>query len=162
MKRFLLYPGTAGFDLFALLIAVVVRLGWGLSLRAAQGVVVVLLRPETLIKGAPAIAGPRWLGITLGHVIIVAVPSQRVLEHEHVHVEQFEAAGLLGLLVAVVVALVGWSPATSVIAVALWVLFPLATYGAGALAAWLRGEPFYRGNHLEEAAYDATDDEVLR
>lgn len=156
--RFILYPGTAALDVFALLAALVVRALWGVSLTLSRGALVVLLRPSARL----AAPGAHWLGLCLGHVIFVAVPRADVEAHERVHVEQFEAAGLLGLLIAVVVALMGWSPVTSAAALALWVLFPLATYGAGAVAAWLRGEQLYRGNHLEEAAYDATDDEVLR
>lgn len=152
MRRALLYPGTLGLDLLALLIAVIVRAAWGLSWRIDGGLLIVLLRPEALLSGAPAVLGPTWRGMCLGHVLFLAVPDPHVVSHERVHVEQFEAAGLCGLLIAVIVALCGVWP----LAVFLFTAWPLAPYGAASLVAALRGENAYRGNHLEEAAYDAT------
>ena len=106
-----------------------------------------------------------WGGTTLGHggfygpgIVQQDVAWSAVQEHEHVHVEQFEAA-MLGsfvmsaLMVVAVTVLVGHVPVVYFIGLIGWwlgyAMMGIANWGT----AWLRGEDPYRGSHHEEAAY---------
>lgn len=147
MKRVLLFLVA----LPALLCLGVVGLGawalWGRKLRVERGVLVFELKRmswfyQTYYRG--------WGGTTLGYVIMTRPdPAEDLLDHELVHVEQVEAAGVWGLLVGGLLALLGhhWLGLT------LWAIAPSLQYLGAGIAALLRGESFYRGNHLEEAAY---------
>lgn len=110
-----------------------------------------------------------WGGTTLGHAIFygpgrrapLGLPWAPVQVHEHVHVEQFEAAMLrsflVGLAVAVLAHLWGQSTAFWILGGVIWFLgYPLMG-AANWTTALLRGEDAYRGSHHEEAAY-AIDD----
>ena len=80
-------------------------------------------------------------------------------EHESVHVEQAEAAMLAGLLFGlypVLMAALGESSMGTAIATgcSIWLSSWPVYYIAASITAVLRGEKAYRGNHLEEAAYN--------
>ena len=80
-----------------------------------------------LAEGArwPRKLGWRYRAVTLGHVVLsVDELPERVIEHEKVHVRQFEQWGPLFLL-----------------------MYPLASLGA-----WLRGGDAYRDNLFEMQA----------
>lgn len=72
--------------------------------------------------------------------------------HELVHVEQAQAASLLGAATTVVIWIEGrpWWGVLMPVTLA-W----LASAGAAYAVAWLRGEPAYEGSHIEEAARGA-------
>jgi hypothetical protein len=95
-----------------------------------------------------------WGGTTFGHVVMTRPRlSGRLVAHELVHVEQFDAQSLLGLVIAAVLLVLGHPWWLGLLA---WVAVPGANYVTAGIVAALRGESFYRGNHLEEGAYDAT------
>lgn len=106
-----------------------------------------------------------WGGTTLGHAIFYG-PGRRapaggkwslIQVHEHVHVEQFEAAMLRSFIVGLIVAIGGQSTASLVLGLIIWSLGYLLMGAANWTTAVLRGEDAYRGSHHEEAAY-AIDD----
>jgi len=97
---------------------------------------------------------------TLGHGIIYR-PDVRCPEtgnknwwpiqvHEHVHVEQMEAAALSFSIVAAVTAFITWSIWPFVF---VWAPFNIYFHVGVWGAALLRGEHPYKGAHTEEAAY---------
>jgi len=74
------------------------------------------------------------------------------VHHELRHAEQQQASAILGDVLALICLFYGqWFWATILAAG-----FGALNYGAATLAALIRGEDPYRGNHLEEAAYDST------
>jgi hypothetical protein len=79
--------------------------------------------------------------------------------HEHVHVEQAEAAMLTSFLMAVSAFLVLFFTSAPVWAVCggLWVLGYVLMAVGGWVVAWFRGEDVYRGSSHEEAAYALTE-----
>lgn len=100
-----------------------------------------------------------WGATTFGHAIFYG-PGRRkpdrwlpIQVHEHVHVEQYEAAMLGSAIAGLIVALFGMSW----IGLVLWALGGLFMGTANWTTAVLRGEDAYRGSHHEEAAY-AIDD----
>lgn len=106
--------------------------------------------------------GQKWAGVTLGHGGIYGVGwsggdgiDTPVEQHEHVHVEQYEAAMLHALMVAaLIVGAYFIDPLAPPVAVlACWVLGGAMSYLASLLTALARGEQAYMGSHLEEAAY---------
>lgn len=110
--------------------------------------------------------GRPWGGTTLGHAIFYG-PFKRPLKgqswksvqvHEHVHVEQYEAAMLRSFWVACVVVLIGQSTAFVWLAAIIWLTGYFQMGVANWTTAWLRGENPYRGSHHEEAAYAIDDD----
>jgi hypothetical protein len=107
-----------------------------------------------------------WGGTTLGHGGFYRNGTftqgwSQIQEHEHVHVEQLEAASLYGLFVAIAVFVVlmalGHFTVGPIFGVLLWWLSILLSTGAAMATAWLRGEDPYRGSHTEEAAYSLDD-----
>lgn len=107
----------------------------------------------------------RWGGTTFGHAIMYG-HARRAREgddwnpiqvHEHIHVEQYEAAMLRSLLVGLVVALVMHSAVGIIVGCCIWVSGYLLMGASNWTTAWLRGEDPYRGSHHEEAAYAADD-----
>lgn len=91
-----------------------------------------------------------WGGTTFGHVIMTAPdPWPELLRHEFVHVEQFDANALWGLVLCWIVGLMG-HPLLGPI---FWACAPALQYTTAGIIAVLRGESFYRGNVNEEAAY---------
>lgn len=105
----------------------------------------------------------RYGAITITpHVILYRkgrrLPSgwSRIQAHEHRHGEQYEAAGLCSLFIAL------WAFLGAVecwLALGVWVGGPWLYMGAGYAVAWLRGEDPYRGSHNEEAAYALAPEE---
>ena len=104
-----------------------------------------------------------WGGTTLGHAIFYGPNGRRgdtewtrTQEHEHYHVEQFEAAMvgsfIAGLLAFVVVLLSGRFVGAVLLGAALWALGYVLMGVGGWVAALLRGEPAYRGSQHEESA----------
>jgi len=136
------------------LIALVVHALWGASKRWENAVLVTVLSDKSWpmrswYKG--------WGGTCFGYGIMLA-PDQApaVLAHELHHVEQNEAASIGGLILGLVVMVLtrSWEGFGSLFF--LWFATPRFAYIGAMVAAWLRGENPYRGNHLEEGAYDAT------
>jgi hypothetical protein len=138
---------------FGTLITLVVRALWGSSMRWEQGALVTVLAPtswpmRSWYKG--------WGGTCFGYGIMLA-PGQLALDHELRHVEQREAASIEGLVLGLLVLLLTRSWEGFGALFLCWAGSGWLAYAGGLLAAWLRGEKdAYRGNHLEEAAYDAT------
>lgn len=136
------------------LIALVVRALWGESMRWHDAVLVTVLSA----KSWPMRSWYKnWGGTCFGYGIMLA-PEQgpSVLAHEQHHVEQNEAASIGGLILGLIVLLLtrSWEGLGAMIFC--WVATPWFAYIGALLVAWLRGENAYRGNHLEEGAYDAT------
>ena len=107
----------------------------------------------------------KWGGTTFGHAIMYAHGRRAragerwkpIQVHEHVHVEQFEAAMLQSLIVGSSVAILMHSSAGLVLGAVIWLMGYVAMGAANWTTAWFRGEDPYRGSHHEEAAY-AVDD----
>jgi len=121
---------------------------WGRELQWRHGVLYCELRAGT--------RGERWLDAaarTYGHSILFG-PGWSISEvawrHELAHVEQTEAAAVMGALVtgAAFAALVPWW-----LAVLPAILWSSVQYGTAGVTAVLRGERYYTGNHLEKSAY---------
>jgi len=149
-SRYALLALTCPTDLAGAAWVLLVRLLWGRSLDARDGVLVVVLRAEswptrTWYRG--------WGGTTIGHAVMLADDDPHVLAHELVHVAQVEAAAMLGVLLAGVAAAAG---ASWCVALLVWALTPAASYAGAVLAALLRGRAPYRENVLEAAAYAET------
>jgi len=136
------------------LIALVVRALWGESTRWESGVLVTVLSPTSWPMRSWY---KRWGGTCFGYGIMLA-PGQGVetLQHELHHVEQNEAASIGGLILGILVLLLTRSWEGLGALVFCWISSPWFAYVGALIAAWLRGEDAYRGNHLEEGAYDAT------
>lgn len=109
-----------------------------------------------------------WGGTTLGHggfygpgQVLEEEPWSRIQHHEHIHVEQFEAAMfrafLEGLLAGVVLLGFGHPMAGLRLGLFLWWFGYLAMGTANWTTAALRGESAYMGSHHEEAAYALQD-----
>ncbi len=128
LPRLVGYVWAAPVTLIGLLLSVPIRLGGG-QWQCHSGVLEVWDGPVArwLLQGGRR----RILAITLGHVVLA--PDRYWLErtraHERVHVAQTARWG---------------------------VMFPLA-YAVASLLAWWRGEPAYRGNRFEQAAYRVHD-----
>lgn len=134
----LLWLGLAGLFVWAF---------WGRKLRFERGVLVFELKPASWFYTT---FYQDWGGTSLGYVVMTRPdPASDLLDHELVHVEQVEASGIWGLLVGALF----WFLGHPWLGLTVWAFAPLLQYlGAGG-AALLRGESFYEGNHLEEAAY---------
>jgi len=99
-----------------------------------------------------------WGGTTFGAVVMGRPGvSVSVLFHEFVHVEQVQAASLLGLVLGAAALALGFSFLSLWYALAIWLLLPSLQYVAAGTVAVLRGESFYRGNSFEESAYAQQD-----
>jgi len=116
-----------------------------------------------------------WGGTTLGHGIFYGPdmdfkkPWQRLQAHEHIHVEQMEAAFVASFLMTCFTGFCGffwylfgwsWYGFFCVTLPVLWWYGGLAVMSGGWVAAWARGEPYYRGSQHEESAY-AQDDHLV-
>lgn len=148
---------------FGTLIALAVGALWGEGQkRWEDGALLVRLRRDSwpMVKGKKPWGGwyVGWGGTTFGFGVMLSPDAnETIVEHEMVHVEQLEDATVggwaLGALVFAIVhswlGLLAW--------LACWTLTPIFIYLCATLVAWLRSEPnVYRGNALEEAAYNAT------
>ena len=89
------------------------------------------------------------------HAILYRIGSRgdskswsRVQEHEHVHVEQYEAGGVLGTFLAMFLLIFSscW------FAIIVWLLCPWMYMGASYITSWFRGEDLYYGAAIEEGA----------
>ena len=148
MRRALIHLFCLPWNLVAWLAVGIVWILWGRRLKLGYGVLSVEMRHDswpvrTWYRG--------WSATTLGHAIIFA-PNPRVhtITHEHVHVKQFEAAMIASWAVGTGTWLLSGMPW---LGIGIWTLGAVVAYGAAVVGAFLRGEPIYRGNHLEEAAY---------
>ena len=146
------------------------RLFWGERLRWEDGVLRCRAKEDSWLQSK---FGKAWAGLTLSpHAIIYmnidlwpedqADPS-RIQRHEHIHVEQGEAAQLSAFVEALV-----FMGAFFIVGEPVWaVMLPLLLWGTGHarksgaanVTAWLRGEKgagkysgTYIGAHTEEAA----------
>jgi hypothetical protein len=135
--------------LYSYAIILVVRAAWGDTLWWQDGVLFTRLRAGTWPTQTWY---SKWMGTCFGHSIMLAPSADaKIVKHELRHVEQAEASSAVGLFLTLALGWpVGWP------ALCLWALLPLLGYLGGMLTAVLRGEDPYRGNHLEEAAYDHT------
>lgn len=133
--------------IFTWSIIALIRAMWGTSLTWRSGVLVSELSPtswpmRTWYKP--------WGGTTFGHGVMLApnmAPS--VLQHELVHVEQYEGSCALGFLLCLLLAALGWWW----VGLLVWPLTHPVLYGCASLVAWLRSEPdAYMGNVMEEGA----------
>lgn len=153
-SRIFLYVAALPTTLLGWLVVLFVRAVWGEDLRWHQGALVAEFRPDSWpVRTWYA----RWGGSTIGHSIVLngslsTEQLDHVLEHEHVHVEQHEAAGVAGVVLALAIVWVSWW-----LALIVWALMPGLLYLCAGLAALARGESFYRGNHLEEGAFDRAE-----
>ena len=136
------------------LIAAIFRALWGKTSDWQSDVLFVELAPDswpirTWFRG--------WLGTTLGYGVLLAPAApQTVRRHELIHVEQYEAATIIGLVLGLLV--LATSPSWWGVAglIASWMLAGWLSFAVALLVAWLRGEDSaYLGSHLEEAAYNA-------
>jgi hypothetical protein len=153
LRRLLVAP----LMLLGWLAAAVVRAAWGRALFWHQGVPVVRLDSKSWPLNADKKWGGwyrGWGGTCFGHFIMLSDDADEfTLAHEMRHHEQHDANAVGGLIAALPVFPFEWWAGLM-----FWSCAPLFAY-LGALAiAWLRGENAYRGNHLEEAAYDAVDE----
>lgn len=148
MKRAFLYLVSLPADIIAWLILLIVWALWGHQLQWRHGVLCCELKPDSWPQRTWYAA---WGGTTFGHSIMFAkghLEHPPIWVHELVHVEQFEAACVLNAMFFVVWSLGGlwWA---GLIASA---LMPFANVLAAYITGWLRGEGFYAGSNLEEAA----------
>jgi hypothetical protein len=97
-----------------------------------------------------------WGGTTFGYgIMLSATAGNPVIEHELVHVEQAEANTIAGLVMGAIASAVILSPWPLFVG---WLGGAALAYVGASVAAALRGEAdAYRGNHLEEAAYNASE-----
>lgn len=144
--RLFLYVGTLPTDVVGWLTMLVVRALWGRDLGWVDGVLFVRLLKDSWFERT---FYKQWAGTAIGHAVMISdrTGTETTIRHELVHVEQVEGAGLAGLFCALLVLYWSWW-----VALLLWALMPSVIYVASGCAAVLRGESWYRGNHLEEAA----------
>lgn len=165
MRTFLLYLVSFAHDSIMIPVGLLIHALWGENLRLEGRAVCTDLRPESWPRnkdhwfcGAGWYAN--WGGSTLGHFIMYGLaPAGGTRVHEHVHVEQFEAAMLRSLIVGLLVLLVTGKLGLSY---AIWALGYVLMVGSGTLIALIRGEDGYKGSVHEEHAYavgDAYEDE---
>jgi hypothetical protein len=150
IRRILCWPMYIG-----MLAALIVGAFWGAGTLWENGVARVRLRKgswptRTWFRG--------WAGVTLGYGMVLSPDAnETVVEHEDVHVEQFEGATIAGFVLGALEFAVVRSPLGVAAWLVCWVFCIWAVYFSATLVAWLRSEPnAYRGNALEEAAYNAT------
>lgn len=148
MKRWILYVASFPADVICWLIILTMWLCFGHQLQWKHGVLTFELKRDSWPQRT-WYAG--WGGTTFGHGIMFAVDHldwDPIWLHELVHVEQFEAECLQNTIFFAICTLLGfwW------VGLIWWAGAPLLGVLAGYTTAWLRGEEFYMGSHLEEAA----------
>lgn len=99
----------------------------------------------------------RWRGTTLCHGgwLAPGMTGTLIEDHEQVHVEQYETAGLIFGTYTFM-----WfcfEPELWFWGLASWAVMPFLFMLSGFAIAWLRGEDPYRGSVNEEAAYAITE-----
>jgi hypothetical protein len=162
-NRYLLtYIWTIAFDLLMWLLVLIVWLFSGTKLHWCDGLWCEVKRGSFLAKTWAV----KWAGLTLGHGGIYGPDRSggdgldtKVELHEHVHVEQYEAAMLASQVIGIAAYFAG---AAWWMCLAIWLLGGAWAYGAALVQAWLRGEEPYRGSHLEESAYAQTLEDSCR
>lgn len=173
--QLLLYMTSLPMDIVGWLVVLFVRVAWGENLRwespyARTGGKLPggpVLSCDIRAGSFPVTAGrwPRgfylqrrnasWRGTSIGHSVFYGPGWSRLKGwaptqvHEHVHVEQYEAAMLGAFVLGVALALVGMP----IIGAFVWSTGGLVMLLANWTTAMLRGEDAYRGSHHEEAAY---------
>lgn len=152
-RWWLTFLWTWPWDLTVCLLTVLgVRLLWGKSSFWLDGLWVVLDEQSWFVRKPYQ----KWGGTTMGHggwlrEHRVGDPTKvdTYLEmHEHVHVEQYEAAMLSGLIAGIFVFALTQHWSALVIWWAGYLLMGLGNW----IQAWFRGEELYKGSHHEEAA----------
>ncbi len=104
-----------------------------------------------------------WGGSSLGHGGFYGPGRSggpgidtKIEMHEHIHVEQWEVALLVGWLLQLffiaTLLLKGIEPFW-ILHIVLWTISSAFAYSCSVFQAYLRGEDFYRGNIYEESAY---------
>ena len=150
MKNLIKYAFCLPSDLVAWLVLIWVDLVWGGESEWKGGVWWVRLRENSW----PARTWfKRWGATTFGHAVMVGHrlstwKDEGLRGHEMVHVEQYEQEAVQGAILFAVFASLGWWW----IGLIWWCLGGFIEMATGFFTAWLRGEPAYRGSHLEEAA----------
>jgi len=153
-RRYILtYLWTMPFDLLMWIFVLFVRGICGTKLHWQEGLWCELRKGSFLAKKWAI----DWAGVTLGHGGIYAPGYSggpgidTVCErHEHIHVEQYEAAMLAAFVFSITAVAAGADWRVCLMA---WLLGGAIIYMASLIQAWLRGEKPYEGSHLEEAAY---------
>lgn len=112
----------------------------------------------TFIRGG--FTGP---GDRLGEENIIDTPLEF---HEHVHVEQGEAAQLNSFIIGIAILITLMAINHTIVGVILggiiWSTGALLNYATSSLQAIIRGEDYYKGNHLEESASSQTKTHKLK
>ncbi len=138
------------------LVILCVRAMWGDKLWWRDGVLFTRLRSTSW----PMRSWYRgWGGTNMGGYAVMLAPNgdnETTIRHELHHTEQQEASALAGLMVGIIAASIAHTGWGVPIFFMCWISAGWFAYLGAMLAAWLRGENSYRGNHLEEGAYDAT------
>lgn len=133
--------------LYAFPVAVLARVLFGKSSQFKSGNLIVTIRSDSFL----AKKFPSYMGLTLGHAILLAEKApDETFRHELTHVQQLEAAGLVGLAGFITIAAMGfWE-----VGFLGWLFYPAVMYGAHTLVALLHGGDAYWDNAMEQAARD--------
>lgn len=159
-RRIVLYMACLVMDVPVWVVAMILSLTFGTKRRVVShgkhGPVLLVAVPKKIMG---------WRsGMTICHTIFLSedrFPEEgewnSLLEHESVHVEQFEAAMLRSAVVGLAAG--SWGQMAA-LGMTVWSVGALMMFLSASATAWLRGESFYRGAHHEEAAYALEDREV--
>ena len=158
-KYYVTYVWTIAWDLISWMIVLFGWLFFGKKLQWCEGLWCEINRKSLFGRLW------KWGGVTLGHGGFYGDGlsgghgiDTREEEHEHVHVEQYEVAMLIGFIFAVATVCVFHNLAALIVGGVFWVFSWVIMYAASAVQAWLRGEDGYRGNIFEESAYSQADE----
>lgn len=137
------------------LVILCVHAMWGDKLWWRDGILFTRLRPDSWPMRSWY---QNWGGTNLGYAIMLAPggDNEGTIHHELVHTEQQEGAALAGLMLGIVNALIVHTVWGVPVFFLCWITTGWLAYLGAMWAAWLRGESMYRGNHLEEGAFDST------
>lgn len=156
-SRFLLYPALFPTDLFHWWQLSIMYALWGESIKWENGSLVARSKEGSWIERR----FPNTTGITFGgHAIWLQNGGQTTgytLNHEFVHVKQFERSALTCLLLSSPCFIL---PNMWPIGLVTWLAGPVLMYYVGDIVALCYGDDFYRGNIDEIAAYDRIDIEL--
>lgn len=155
LMTFLLYLLCSPWDAVLVFLSLVLRPLIGQRWFVERGVVWLEIREGGLVYRL-------WpFSTTLGHLVLLqpGVP-QSTIEHELVHVRQYEAA-VCGVYLAAVVVAGGWTqwPLPWALLPAV-LLAPWFGYFGASLAAWMRGQRGYLDNAFERHARAETEGDV--
>lgn len=162
-RRILLYLATLLPDLIGWLALLTLRPLHGHKLRWQKGALTLELDALSFMSQLRTLPdanedGVRepWGAITLApHAILFNYAEMDSLTHELRHVEQYESAAIACALITGMLFFTAlpWWQALLPSFCGPWIIM-FAAY----VTAYLRGEPFYRGAHTEEAAYGGQND----